>query len=283
MSPCALRRYAILLGMTVRWNLLPKLALELSGGSKVRQLRLCIELYFFCIARSLWHANKRHLLRFCHNGMPASLFVWSTDDIIVLMELYVWKEYDLQFTAEPSLIIDIGAHTGNTALYFHSLFHKAVIYAVEASPASFSKLKENVQGIEKIVPVHAALAEKEGIMHFFESAHSIGSSLLQRSKQDEQVEVPSLSMRAFFAAYGLKKADFIKIDIEGGEERLFRNDPPETFSDAYMLEVHGDLMRMAVGDFTQLFSRMQIHADPIPGAPQRSLLKARTKNSTFLF
>ena len=253
---------------------IPQLAAIFSGNSVARQIILLLKFWYFSITRKLWMRDNKLAFKLSYREKELNIFLWNNTDLTALIEIYILNEYSCDLSKDPEIIVDLGAHTGNTALYFHSLYPEAKIYAVEASPVSFERLKLNVSGIKNITPVFGAVSDSDGEIEFFESESSLGSSLNRRSDSDSSVVVSTFTLRTLLSMHNIEKADFIKVDIEGAEELLFTEDPQD-YSRAYIIEVHGDLMRMQTETFYTRFSNMNMFSTRISN--HRSLMKAFEK------
>lgn len=258
---------------------LPKLARCLSQNT-YEAVMLYARLLSFLVTKKIRKDHSPWAFEFCHEGAPFVLSLFEgSPDIAALYEIFVDGEYDWKEADVPQIIVDLGAHTGNTAVYFHLQYPLAKIYAVEASPHTFSELRENVKRYPAIIPIFGAVASEDGTITFFESKSSLGSSLRRRSTADEKVVVPSFTLTSLFERYGLTRVDLLKIDIEGGEENLFVETPPEIFSHNYMIEVHGDLMERQVDYAKTYFRAFKCRELALPQTG-RKLLYARKLDET---
>ena len=131
-------------------------------------------------------------------------------------------------------ILDIGANIGYTA----TLFAKVVapqfkIYAFEPDPTNFAMLGETINESpyqNKIVPVHAAIGQQEGMVELWRDPTSHGDrrvctpefkGALLGSTPD-LVRVPLLSIDGFFASEQIYSPPcFMKIRVQGYELPVF--------------------------------------------------------------
>jgi len=162
-------------------------------------------------------------------------------DIAVLREVFVDKEYDWCPTEDPKVIIDLGAHFGDTALYYHARFPNAKIIAVEPSPENYERLIQHTKHIPNIVAVQAAVGSSDGEVTLNLMPSSLGHSVMQRKDSDHSVVVSQLSLATLFQQQKIDKADLIKFDIEGAEFDLISSIPAEEYSTVYIGEIHFDL------------------------------------------
>lgn len=224
------------------FNTLPRLAVTL-GSSIFGAMNLYVRIAFFLFFKKIHKDNTPWLFSGVYEGKIFSMHLFEgSPDIAALKEIFLDGEYDWKEMQDPQIIIDLGAHTGNTALYFHLKYPNALIYAVEASPKTYERLLKNVKNIAHIKPVFGAVSDSDGELTFYESESSLGSSLIERSGS-KGVQVPCFTIATLFKNIGVARADLIKIDIEGAEERIFSDGMlPHAFSRSYMIEVHEDLM-----------------------------------------
>ncbi len=129
-----------------------------------------------------------------------------------LLESYALKGF---CEAEPGdTVLDCGTFTGNTSLYFsQKVGSNGRVYGFEASPSTFARYAENMRKLANVTPVHAAVHNVRGTL-FLAGDGAAGASVLHASG----IEVPAISLDEFFRTNGLKRVDFIKMDVEGAEE-----------------------------------------------------------------
>jgi len=141
--------------------------------------------------------------------------------------LYDRAEIDflLQRFPKQGVFIDVGANIGFWSLRFAHTFSQASIYAIEANPATFNVLRENIQinHFFNITPVHIGVSDEFGELPLYcnDTGNRGGDSFaLCMAKRNRSVIVPVKPLAAILADASLERVDVMKMDIEGFEERV---------------------------------------------------------------
>lgn len=261
---------------------IPKLAYVLCG----KNIR-----HFITIIFSLWSVLffegilRQHVLInivFVYDKTSFSFGFNNRYDIAVFREIFLYKEYEWTNITDPKIIVDLGAHTGDTALYYHCMYPNAKIYAVEPNPFLFERLRNNTKNIGQIIPIHAAINNTSGFaLLTVSSRSSLRGSLNARSGTDTytEIEVPTVTLVDLYTEQGIVRADLCKFDIEGAEEVMFGGRQAIEYADAYIGEFHGDLVDMPLETFKANFRGFEVEMKPM-GRNNRFNLKAK-KHSLY--
>jgi FkbM family methyltransferase len=132
-------------------------------------------------------------------------------------------------------ILDVGANVGETSLTLHERFPHARVLAFEPHPATFERLRENVEG-EGIVPFNLALGSTSRLAELFVYRFSTLNSLIEDAPYpvrfgEAATSVPVVvhTLDRFCSDNEVAAVDLLKIDTEGtdvdvlrGAERLLR-------------------------------------------------------------
>lgn len=135
-------------------------------------------------------------------------------------EIFDGGEYKSVFGLQTPVVLDIGALAGEFAAYIYD--QAEAIYAFEPLPSAFAELKENIEtfGLTKVVPLQLALTGHTGAAHLTAQAVRGGHALSHKDDPDS-IEVACTTLSDFFDTYKIDHVDLLKIDIEGGETKVF--------------------------------------------------------------
>lgn len=254
---------------------LPKLALALSGNSPFRAVRLYVQLgYFVLLCRLFPESQREFFLKGTYRGREVSYFVEEFINLASLIEIYVFKEYDWDCGFVPQTILDLGAHFGDTALYYNAVYPGAKIIAVEPDPTNFVRLQKNVAAYSNIIPLQCAVGSENGTIKLFLAQNGLGHSIAFRKENNGSVEVEQTTVAALLSRYSLKNVDLLKFDIEGAEAVLFKDATIVQKSRAFIGELHFDLSsEFTMEDVNERFKDLSMTLEPSL-KKQRFIVKA---------
>lgn len=210
---------------------------------------------------------------FHYRGQEIAMHIESIVDLAALHEVFVLEEYDWELSFSPKIILDLGAHFGDTALYYHLRYPDAQIFAIEPAPETFKRLEKNVSSIKNITAIQAGISEKDGFADLYIMPSSLGSSLKERKGTKNTVRVPVYTLDSLLKTCKISRADLIKFDIEGAEESLFVTGQPENFARAYIGEVHADLISVDKNVFISQFAGFKMQTEDL-SSTSRCIIKA---------
>jgi FkbM family methyltransferase len=171
-------------------------------------------------------------------------------------------EYAFDLPFHPQTIVDAGANIGMASIYFAHRYPGARIVAIEAEDSNFAMLNKNVRPYGAVLPVHAALWNRDGEINVSERAPGVGT----REKwtfvthEGPGAKVRAITMRTLMKETQMRSVDLLKIDIEGAEKEVFEGCDWMDDIRCIMIELH-DRFRPgcseAVNSVAQGFSRLQ--------------------------
>lgn len=127
-------------------------------------------------------------------------------------------------TIKPGMaILDIGAHIGYyTRLFSRLAGENGAVYAFEPEEENFKLLERNVKNLGNVKIIRKAAAGEDGFMDFYRAKNNTGHhSLISSEICREKTRVPAIALDSFIKKENIRRVDFIKIDIEGGEPIAF--------------------------------------------------------------
>ena len=179
----------------------------------------------------------------------------DTSDIKVLQQIFKNGEYELRRlrryqeimdrfkTLESPLIIDGGANIGASSCYFSQKFSGSRVVAIEPLTENFEILTENVQDWP-VDCIQGALSSSR--RHFQMADAGTGfwgyyAKPLEDGGEPENVPgmVSGITVPDLLSKYERSSPFIIKLDIEGGEDDLFRENTEWIDSfDIIIIELH---------------------------------------------
>ncbi len=136
------------------------------------------------------------------------------------------------------VFLDIGANIGLVSVYAVPYCNRIV--AVEPSPWTFSKLRENVRNYSIIEPIEAALSDKDGVSKFFVNDINFTASSTVNT-YGQEIAVNGVTLKSLLEMYHLSHVDVCKIDIEGEEGRALNYEQlslATSIIDTFFIEMH---------------------------------------------
>lgn len=129
---------------------------------------------------------------------------------------------------EPGMVaLDVGANIGYFSALAAGLVGEAgMVHAFEPAPACFAQLKRNLAAFPwaDASPVAVADASGAACFHFSEkpSQTGWGSLLSDKNAAMQETEVPVITLDQWAREQGIRRVDFIKMDVEGAEFRALQ-------------------------------------------------------------
>jgi len=152
----------------------------------------------------------------------------NTSDKYVFWQVFIEKEYDIEFDILPNVIIDAGANTGISAVFFSVKYPNAKIISIEPEENNFKLLVENTKHYKNVICLHKALSNhsNQEMQIVSEGFGEWGFTTKMVEEPDRKPEiqiVQSISVDDIMNLQNLETIDIFKIDIEGAEKELFES------------------------------------------------------------
>ncbi len=148
--------------------------------------------------------------------------------------------YDQQFLLKKrpvNVILDIGAHHGQTALQYRRFFPKTRIISFEPFPDSFARCEKLALGLAPMEVHQLAMADTPGQRIFHCASFEARNSLLpldesrtdlfpaEWSKRAGEITVDVTTIDDFASQHAIDHIDILKMDIQGGELLALKGAP----------------------------------------------------------
>jgi FkbM family methyltransferase len=150
-----------------------------------------------------------------------------SSDIPTYKQVFINQEYDFLTKTQPKVIVDAGANIGLASIYFANKYPGAKIIAIEPEASNFELLKENVAQYPNIVPIQAALWDKNEEIDVIDPGLGKWGFMTEKSDYSKTLTgnnchaVSAMTVAKIMQDYNLSKIDILKIDIEGAEKEVF--------------------------------------------------------------
>lgn len=138
----------------------------------------------------------------------------------LVKEIFVEEIYASNKNNEVFKILDLGSNIGLSVAYFKMRFPAAVIEAYEPDKNSFKLLQKNIleNNWKNITANETAVSDENGFLFAssIEEKASVNSNFATSGNEESQVRAKGISEIL------QQNFDIIKMDIEGGEWRIFK-------------------------------------------------------------
>jgi FkbM family methyltransferase len=150
----------------------------------------------------------------------------STPDLKVAASSLIHGEYDPIQCDNPSVIIDVGANVGTSAVYFTKRYPNAKVLAIEPEQENYSILLRNTKKYQNIIPIRTALWGEKSTRAIQDRltgpwGYTLAETTNKTKSTDQRVECTTID--ALLNDYNLNHIDILKMDIEGSEKSVFEH------------------------------------------------------------
>jgi len=163
----------------------------------------------------------------------------GTADAEVFDQIFLQRQYDLRIhpqwaqlhkkyqgintRSRTPLIVDCGANIGLSTLFFVHLFPGAKVIAIEPDPGNFEMLQRNLGSYANVVPLRGAISDLKGWATITNPSARSWAFQVAESSPEQAGTVPTFTMEDVCNLVIDYEMLLVKIDIEGGEQQLFRS------------------------------------------------------------
>jgi FkbM family methyltransferase len=130
---------------------------------------------------------------------------------------------------QDDIVVDIGANIGAFSVQAAGKTHNRVL-SFEPAPTNVEYLKKNVKnnGLANVQVFGMAVSDEEGELELHLSKVSSGHTLAKVAGDDFlTIKVPTTTLKNIMDDNGLERIDYLKVDTEGAEGKIFLSTPRE--------------------------------------------------------
>jgi FkbM family methyltransferase len=144
-------------------------------------------------------------------------------DVTTLFQVFYANEYDVDLKKPPGFIIDCGANIGLSALFFANKYPGATIVAVEPDKGNFIYLQKNTKFFQNVICINKAVWPHHVWMEIKDMGTGNWSLQTFVTNTPSERAIESITIDEIISEFKKDSIDIIKIDIEGAEKELFKN------------------------------------------------------------
>ena len=175
----------------------------------------------------------------------------ASSDVMVFEQIFIQKEYaslvDIIRLNKILIrkVIDLGANIGLTTIYLQSNFPNATFICAEPDELNFELLKVNLLSFSNTVMYQKAVWSTKKNLYLnrnFRDGKDWAISVSD-NKSGAYAEVNAITLDEIIRDNNLEEIDLLKIDIEGAEIELFKNDEQTDFlnkTKVIAIEIHDE-------------------------------------------
>lgn len=175
--------------------------------------------------RKLQSKKATHVLKLFPRESPFSLYCRpNTTDAQVLFDVFSRKNH-LPPTKLPSnsTIVDLGCNVGFTMAHFSYFYPHSKIYGVEMDKKNFLMAQKNLDPISnQCILDNSAIWYKNEIVEY-SGDREWGYKIEQHHSKINFNKIKSKTIDRLFDEYEIKHCNYLKMDIEGAEEKILEN------------------------------------------------------------
>lgn len=167
----------------------------------------------------------------------------GTSDVLAFHQVFLYKEYNIEFKEKPRVIIDGGANIGLFTVLMKNRFPEAKVICIEPDKENFQQLQKNVSAYENVFCENSGIWHKEAKLKVWDK-FEIGKWAMVVEENEYNWNVGATSIDGLMKKHQIDVIDVLKLDIESSEKELFSENYSQWLSKTKMIiiELH-DLMK----------------------------------------
>jgi len=162
------------------------------------------------------------IISFSDKKISKALFLRNnTSDFATFEQIFINKEYSINFNFEPKVILDCGANVGFAAIFFKNIFPDAKIISIEPDSSNFNLLKLNTKDYQRVSCLNGAIWNKDTNLVIKDLGLCKWGFMIEESSDTNLGSIKAYTIESIMKMFDINQIDIIKIDIEGSEKELF--------------------------------------------------------------
>lgn len=200
--------------------------------------------------------KKSGFVHFSFLKHPVYLRGISSDEIM-FGQLFVSKDYAVDYPFVPKTILDLGANVGYASIFFSNKFPDAKIVALEPEKANYFIAKKNLDPYTNVQLLQGAVWYKETTINVVDKGFGEAAFMIEEGKPLDSNAVTAYTIPQLIRMLDVEYIDLIKMDIEGTEKELFENNYDEWLPKTKMIivETHDRYKKGCSTALFQAFSK----------------------------
>jgi len=146
---------------------------------------------------------------------------YPSTDLSTYKQIFNDLSYNCELAFEPDIIVDAGANIGLASVYFANKYPNAKIISIEPEKNNFEMLKKNIANYKNIIPLNAALWNKNEEVCVIDINCGNDSFQIGQNDASNFSKTDGFTIEKIMNMFNLPKIDLLKIDIEGAEKEVF--------------------------------------------------------------
>lgn len=160
----------------------------------------------------------------------------NTMDAGIITEIWIHEYYTKPVAfeiGENDTVVDIGAHIGVFTIFAANKAKKGKVYSFEPVKENFELLKNNIglNNLINVVPFNMAVSNTtKPLTLFFNDENTGGHSFYDKNQGTSKIVVEATTLEELIRKNNIERIDFLKMDCEGGEYKIFFESNDETLA-----------------------------------------------------
>src|SRR6185312_2174130 len=196
----------------------------------------------FKMARTLFPKEKSDkVVEFDVDGIkyPVKVRLGTTDGQSFIQN-FLDEEFNLPKMNDVKLVVDTGANAGYASLLFLNMFPNATVIAVEPEGSNVEALNNNCKQYPNFKSIQAGIWTSNTNLKIVNTSVGKTSFQVMETNESGPGTFPGITIDKILADSGFPKIDLLKIDIEGTEKEVFKENYKKWIDkvDVFIIELH---------------------------------------------